>query len=55
MTQKTSKAQTMTRLAPDLKKRAEAEARRQNRSLSNLIELALREYVERKEDENAQA
>ena len=42
------KIQTMARIEPALRKAAEDLAKDENRSLSNLIESALKEYVERK-------
>ena len=45
MTQKTQRVQVLARVLPDLKEQAEKEAKDQNRSLSNLIEVAIMEYL----------
>lgn len=45
MTQKAQRVQVLARVLPDLKKQAEKEAEAQHRSLSNLIEIALMEYL----------
>lgn len=50
MTISSEKTRTMLTLTKDLKKRAQDQAKKENRSLNNLIETALLEYLKKSAD-----